>query len=196
MKIIVNPAIAQQLGAGQFEKTEDGIYLPRQKMLVGGRFGHQLIRNGEMSPLEWDGNIVVDQFLEHLLDVSLSGGTPITSWYVGLFKGNYTPLATDTGANIAANSTELTEYDEANRVSWVEAGVASKAITNAASKATFTINATVTAYGSFLASNNTKGDSTGSSVLVAAAKFASSRALVDDDQLLVTYEIGAADDGV
>ena len=185
----------KKIGGGLLVPGNPGLVVPG-KLRVGGRFGVQVLRNGVLSPIEWHPNLVVDQFCNHLLDVSLSGGTQVTSWYVGLFKGNYTPVALDTGANIAAHATECTQYAESTRPAWVEAGPSAKNIDNSASKATFTINAGVTVYGAFLCSNATKSDSSSGTILAAAAKFTASRALVADDQILITYAIGAADDGV
>lgn len=179
-----------------FILDHSGLLIPR-KIALGGRFGIEVIRNGRsLGPLEWSDNIVVDEFLNYCLDASLSAGSQKNSWYIGLFKGNYTPLASNTGATIASLSTELTEYTQTTRVAWTDAGPAAKTITNAANRATFTINASVTAYGAFLVSNSVKGDNSASSILCASSKFNASRDLIADDQLLVTYQISAADDGV
>lgn len=157
---------------------------------VGGVFTIEHVRNGEVIDTWEEPNLVVNEGLNDLLDVCLSGATQKTTWYVGIFEGNYTPVATDTAANITANSTESTAYTEANRPTWVDAGASSQSITNSASKATFTINATKTIYGAFLISDNTKSGTSG--VLFAASKFSVSRAVVLDDQLLITYTVQAA----
>lgn len=179
------------VAANQYEVMEDGgLYLPRQKAVIAGKFGSEVWRDGELiMPYEENHNIVTNEGLNHMLDVVLHATAANATWYAGIFKGNYTPLATDTGANIAANSTEATEYSEATRVEYVEAASASQSITNSANKATFTINATVTIYGAFLASTNTKSGTSG--VCFAASKFSSSRDLVLNDELLVTYTVSA-----
>lgn len=199
MKIIVNAKTAKAMNdlanGAPYERTEGGLYLPKQGVTVGGRFGHQVIRNGKaLGPMVFDHNIVVNEGLDYLLDVGLSAASQLTSWYIGLFKGNYTPLATNTGATIAGAATEATEYDEATRQAWTEAGVSSQTITNTASKATFTINDTITAYGAFLVSSSTKSGTSGK--LFAAARFSASRSLIATDELLVTYQVQAQDDGV
>jgi hypothetical protein len=63
-------------------------------------------------------------------------------------------------------------------------------ITNSASRATFTMNATKTVYGAFLVSASAKSATTGT--LMAAAKFSTSKAVVDNDELLITYAFGAS----
>lgn len=157
---------------------------------VGGVFTFQQIRDGKVID-EWEEkNLVVNEGLNHLLDVTLSGGSQNASWYIGLFEGNYTPVSTDTAANIATNATESTAYTETTRQGWTTAAVSSQQITNTASKATFTINANKTIYGAFLVSNNTKGGTSG--MLFAASKFSVARSVVDEDQLLVTYTVLSA----
>lgn len=157
---------------------------------VGGVFTFQQIRDGKVID-EWEEkNLVVNEGLNHLLDVTLSGGSQNASWYIGLFEGNYTPVSTDTAANIATNATESTAYTETTRQGWTTSAVSSQQITNTASKATFTINANKTIYGAFLVSNNTKGGTSG--MLFAASKFSVARSVVDEDQLLVTYTVLSA----
>jgi hypothetical protein len=53
------------------------------------------------------------------------------------------------------------------------------------------MNATKTIYGAFLASASAKSATTGT--LMAASKFSASRAVVNLDQLLLTYAFSAAD---
>ena len=58
---------------------------------------------------------------------------------------------------------------------------------NSASRAVFTMNATKTIYGGALLSVSTKSSTSGT--LLAAARFSSSRAVVDDDELSVRYSL-------
>lgn len=173
-----------------FETTPGGIHMPSQKLVVGGVFGFEHVRDGEIIDQWEQPNLVTNEGLNALLDIMFAGSTQITAWYVGLFEGNYTPVATVTAATITSASTECTAYDEATRVAYTEAAASSQSITNSANKATFTFNATKTIYGAFLASASAKSATTGT--LFSAARFGSSKAVVDDDQLLVTYTFSAA----
>lgn len=126
------------------------------------------------------------------MDSALSGGSPITVWYVTTFEDDYTPLSTNTYAS--PGYTECTAYDEATRPAWTEAGVASKIITNSASKATFTFNATKTIYGGALVGGgtaaSTKGDAAGGGKLICSSQFTTGeKSVVDDDVLKVTVTI-------
>lgn len=167
-----------------------GILLPDNKLRVGGVFHCEHVRGGEVIDSWEQPNLVCNEGLNSLLDVYFHGTTQITTWYLGLFEGNYTPVATVTAATITSASTECTAYDEATRVAFDEAAASSQSITNSASKATFTFNATKTIYGAFLASASAKSATTGT--LFSAARFSSSKAVVDDDQLLLTYTFTAS----
>ncbi len=173
-----------------FEKTSGGVLMPENKLRVGGIFLCEHVRDGEVIDSWEQPNLVVNEGLNSLLGVYFHGDTQITTWYLGLFEGNYTPVATVTAATITAASTECTAYDEATRQAYDEAAAASQSITNSASRATFTFNATKTIYGAFLVSNSTKSGTTGT--LFSAARFSASKAVVDDDQLLLTYTFSAA----
>jgi len=144
-------------------------------------------------------NIIVNEGLDYLLDVGLSGGTANAAHYVGIFKGNYTPVATATAATIVTDSTEVvatTDVTATSRVQWVEAGVSSQAITNSASPAVYTFNGTLTVYGLFLISDATMPTPGAGAKLISCVRFPSSRNVVATDTLNITYQLSAADDGV
>jgi hypothetical protein len=159
-------------------------------LLAHGRYSGQLIRAGRVID-EWeDDNLVVNEGLNSILSVYFNGGTQITTWYVGVFEGNYTPVATVTAATITSASTECTAYAASTRVEWVEAAPASQSITNSASRASFVFNATKTIYGAFLVSTSTKSGTSGT--LFSAARFSSSKAVENLDELLLTYTFTAS----
>lgn len=188
----MNRSLLKDLAKGKFEKTENGIFVPVANVMIGGAFVHWL--NDDYEDRQVDCNIVVNEGLNHILDVTLSAATQLTSWYVGIFKNNYTPVAGDVASTFAGSgkANEITtEIDETTRPAWTEAGPSSQTITNSASPAAFTANTTVTAYGAFLISNNTKGGLTGT--LMAASKFAAQRDMVSTDVLNVTYTLSIAD---
>ena len=149
--------------------------------------------------VKWDTgvyfNIVVNVGLDYLLDAGLSGGTPITSWFVGLTDGTPTVAAADTMAS-HAGWVEVTAYSEGTRQAWTDGGVSGQSVDNVGNEATFTINADTTVIGgAFLVSNSTKGGTTGT--LYAAGAFTVGDKSADtNDTLEVTATFTAADDGV
>jgi hypothetical protein len=158
---------------------------------IGGVFAHQHIRNGKVIG-EWeeDSNIVVNEGLNYILDAALSGGTQTTAFYLGLFKNNYTPIATNvastfSGAGVANEAT--TEYSESVRPQWIEVGPSSQIITNSASPAVFTFASNISIYGALLATLSTKATASGK--LIAASKFSAVRSMITADVLNVTYTL-------
>jgi hypothetical protein len=170
--------------------TEGGVLVPQQGLIVGGIYQGQIVRDGKIIEEFEDHNLVVNEGLNHMLDVLLHGSTQVATWYLGVFEGNYTPVATVTAATITSASTECTSYDEATRQAYVEAAASSQSTTNSASKATFTFNATKTIYGAFLVSASAKSATTGT--LFSAAAFSSAKSVVSGDQLLLTYTFTAS----
>ena len=141
-------------------------------------------KHGRVRDSEVIKNLMPTEGLNHMLNTELKGGAQVSSWYMGLFSGNYTPLAGDTAATFPGSATESSAYDEATRELLVFGTVAAGAVDNSAARAEFTMNATVTIYGGFIASASAKGATSG--VLLSAVKFASPKALADDEVLRVT----------
>jgi hypothetical protein len=90
--------------------------MPSTGLVVGGVFDIEHRRKGDLISHERIQNLVVNEGLNSLLGVMFNAATQITQWYVGLFEGNYTPVAGVTAATITSASTECTAYDEATRV--------------------------------------------------------------------------------
>lgn len=173
-----------------YNRSDGGVYMPNTELALAGVWDFEHVRDGLVIDRWSDKNLIVNEGLNHILDVQFNGGTQIGTWYIAPFEGNYTPVAGVTAATITAASTECTAYDEATRVEYNEADPASQSVTNSASKATFTFNATKTIYGAFLISAAAKSATSG--VLFSAARFSASKSVVDNDQLLVTYTINAS----
>ena len=149
--------------------------------------------------LKWSAdteNLVVNAGLAYMAGTALTSVTQITTWYIGLYGAgaSNTPAAGDTMAS-HAGWTEVVPYSNATRVAatFVTATTANPSVvTNAASPATFNINATSTVGGAFLTSDSTKSGSTGT--LFSAADFSSpgDRSVVSGDIISVTYTFSLA----
>lgn len=150
-----------------------------------GLMSGEIIRAGRTIEVFSDHNLVTNEGLNHSNDVLLHGTTQVATWYLGLFEGNYTPVATVTAATITSASTECTAYTSSTRVEYVEAASSSQVTTNAASRASFVFNATKTIYGGFLVSSSTKSGTGGT--LLAVVRFATAKAVESGDEMLLTY---------
>ena len=136
-------------------------------------------------------NLVVNVGLQDMNTKYFSGSSYSATWYIGLYgaAASNNPAASDT-ASSHAGWTEIVPYSNATRPACTF-GTATTAdpsvISNSASPAQFSINATATVGGAFLISNNTKSGTTG--VLFSASDFASpgDRSVASGDTLNVTY---------
>jgi hypothetical protein len=139
-------------------------------------------------------NIVVNEGLNHILDVVLSGGTQDTSWFLGLLAASPSPLAAWTATELASN--DFVAYDEATLQAFVDGGVASQSCSNSASPAVFTISTNGSSIGgAYLIGTNAKATPAGT-VYSAGAFSGGNKAADDGDTLEVTATFSAADDGV
>ena len=160
--------------------------MENQLFKAKGIYSFELVRDGEVIDAWDETNIVVNGGLDYILDSALSNGTSYATHYVVLFSNNYTPIATTVITDLTQVTTKVTE---SVRPTWTEAGVTSQSITNTASPAAFTFNASETIYGAGLVhGSSTKGD-TASTSLMSASKFTSSRAVISGDILNVTYTL-------
>lgn len=149
--------------------------------------------------LKWSAdtkNLVVNEGLAYMAGTALTSVAQITTWYIGLYGAgaSNTPAAGDTMAS-HAGWTEVVPYSNATRVAatFVTATTANPSVvTNAASPATFNINATSTVGGAFLTSGSAKNGTTGT--LFSAADFSSpgDRSVVNGDIISVTYTFSLA----
>ena len=145
--------------------------------------------------LKWESvshNLVVNVGLQDMNAKYFSGSAYTAAWYIGLYgaAASNTPAAADTMSS-HAGWTEVVAYSQSTRVA-VTFGTATTAdpsvISNSASPATFTINATTTVGGAFLTTGSAKSGTTG--ILFSASDFAApgDRSVVSADTLTVTYQ--------
>ena len=180
-----------------FERRASGLIVPPNRELVAqlrgeGRYTGRIIRDGKVID-EFDAkNLVVAQGLNYMLGAALAGGSVITTWYIGLFSGNYTVLDADVASGIASNATEVTAYAAGARQAWTpnSSTVTGKSTSNSSSQASFTFNGSVTVYGAFLISSATISGTGGT--LFSGAQFSASKSVVSGDILQLTYTYTAA----
>jgi len=166
------------------------------RQYMRSRWTWELWRGGKLiqkAPF-WSANMVVGQGLDHALDVVFKGGTGLATWYVALFEDNHDPVTGDTYQT--PGYTECTAYDEANRPTCTFGAIAAHIVTNSASKASFTMNATKTLYGAALvagANAATKGNTAAGNFLYFAAKFATAVPVEATDVFKVTMSVENSD---
>lgn len=144
-------------------------------LTAGFRYLVEVVKDGVVIDSEEVSNLMPIEGLNHMLGVTLKAVTQAPTWYIGLYEGNYTPVATDTAATFPAAATETTTYAESTRVEFNEGSVTSGSVDNSANKAEFTFNANKSVYGGFISSASAKGGITGA--LLSAVKFSSPKVL-------------------
>jgi len=141
---------------------------------------------------EKDINLITTEGKDYIADLAYNNNdTQEANWYLALFGNNLAPVVGDTAALVAARLGELNaEIVETNRPQWVKntltpnTGLSSS---NSESPATFTAATDDTIYGAYMISNNVLAGTTG--VLLAASSFSTTRSVLTDDILQLTYEI-------
>jgi hypothetical protein len=160
------------------------------RQIIGGRFLGRIIRDSQVIDEFECKNIVVNQGLNYLLGAALGAQSVVTNWFIALFSNNYTILASDTAATIAANAGEVTQYTAGTRQAWQSSPPASQSISNSTNQASFTFNATLNVYGAFLISSSAINGTSG--ILFSGAQFGSPKSVVASDILQLTYTFTAA----
>jgi len=154
-----------------------------------GVYKFTLFRKGEIVD-QWEAeNVVTNEGLDDILEKYFNGSSYTSDHYVGLTDGTPTVAGGDTLSS-HAGWTEITDYDEANRVALSMNAASSQSIDNNGSEATFSINATVTIGGAFVATVNS---GTSGTLLSVAAFTGGDRSLQSGDTLNVEYTMSASD---
>jgi hypothetical protein len=145
--------------------------------------------DGKTKWIEEFGNLVVDEGLDDLLSQYAKGSGYTASHFVGLTDGTPTPAAGD-DMTTHAGWAEIADYDEGTREVLTLGTVSSQSVDNAASKASFAINASVTVGGVFVCTNSTKSGTSGT--LYSIGAFAADKVLTSGDTLNVTVTLTTA----
>lgn len=168
----------------------------REGIKLSGQFKVECYdEQGNLKWVDLTHNIVTGEGINRILNTMFKGTTVISTWYASLVDSNTT--ATATMNYDVPIFTEGTGYDEATRVAYVVIAATQGTITNAASVAVFTIASSTTMYGAALFSQSTKGAHAAGAdnVLYCMAAFSTSRAVVDNDVINLTYAVSSTDDG-
>lgn len=161
--LVANPGHSEQIGAARFHYHIE---------CVGA--------DGKVKWVEEFDNLVTTAGKNDLLDKYFKGSAYTAAWYLGL-KGTGSAAAGDTLASHSGWS-EVTPYS-GNRPA-ITFGTSSSG-SNTATAVSYSINATATVAGAFIASVNTGTSGT----LYSAGDFAASRSVVSGDTLNVTLTV-------
>lgn len=190
----LHKSLAAEIKRGHYEQNDaGGLYLRKSKVHVGGVFDVQLRdANGQLLNQFMSKNGVVQEGRQFILDSLFAGATPVPSWYIGIFEGDYSLLDEDTAATIAGDATECLAYDGATRPLFdLALPIVGDTASNSSNRAVFTFNDDKTLYGAFLVSSDVKGGTTG--ILLATSRFAVQQNVTTAQELTVAYLFSVAD---
>jgi hypothetical protein len=130
-------------------------------------------------------NLVTTEGKNTYLDYTLKTGQASPTWYIGLVNNaSFSQYVVGDVMNSHAGWIEDVDYNEANRQAFTPGTISAGSVDNSASKAIFTMNASVTIRGSFLTTSNTKSGTSGK--LMGTGDFSVARAMIATDQLITT----------
>lgn len=134
-----------------------------------------------------DSNLLPQESVNLLAGLIRGSAAPISTWYIGVFENNYVPTNAVTAADLQTLVGESVAYDETLRQTWVNAYDGTSVISNTASKAELTFNASKRIYGAFICSASGKGTNNG--VLLSIARFSAARDMDVGSVLRITAGI-------
>jgi hypothetical protein len=187
--MLMDQASSQDVVGAKISRTVNSA----EKVAAGGVFTVTCLdANGQVKWEENLKNLVVNEGLQDMNTKYFKGVTYTATWYIGLYgaAASNTPTASDTAAS-HPGFTEIVPYSNATRPA-ATFGTATTAdpsvISNSASPAVYTINATSTVGGAFLISDNTKSGTAG--VLFSASDFAApgDRNVSSGDTIQISYQ--------
>jgi len=145
----------------------------------------EMIVDGEVVDESIEHNIMPQQSVDHIAGmIRGSGPSPISGWYVGLFESNYVPDSSVRAADLQTTVGESQAYDEANRPAWSNSYDGVGFIGNSGNPIEFTMNASKTIYGAFIASDSVKGGTAG--ILLSIARFSTAKTVEAGTTLRIT----------
>jgi hypothetical protein len=145
----------------------------------------ETVKDGVVVDSEIVHNLIPIEGINYLISAGMKGGSPYSSWYIGVYEGNYTPQSLDTAATFTTAATESVAYVETARQALTLGTVAGGSVDNTANQAVFTGNTNgKVIYGGFVSSIPTKNAASG--VLLSAVRFSSPKTLDAGTLLRVT----------
>lgn len=147
-------------------------------------------KDGNLKWVERGRNLVVNEGLDHVLNVVFHGSSQVSPWYIGVKTASGGITATDV-LSAHGGWTEFTSYT-GTRKEYVESASSGQSIDNSGSPASFSITGSGTVAGAFVCSV-TSGNA---GVLFCCSDFTVTRTVDSGDTVNVTYTLTSADDGV
>ena len=165
--------------------------IPHDGIKIYSRWDLEHYRDGKLIHSEYQKpNLYTTEGISYILNTIFKNQTRLDPWYIGLNATN-NPAAGWTMANKGTTWNAFTSVDESTWPEAVDGSISNGQI--AMTQVTFNVSSSGTVYGAHITSNNSKSGTSGT--LLCAVNFSASRSVEDNDQILITYTVGIADDG-
>lgn len=154
--------------------------------------------DGKVKSVETVENIIPLVGINYILAAALTAGAQYSTWYIGLFEANRTPLASDTMTTLLADCEESDNYggvgntnrSNVNGTDNSFPAVVDGASTTTSDPAIFTFTTAATIQGGFITTGVTIGNTSG--LLISAVKFTSPKVMAAGEYLRVPVGIAMA----
>jgi hypothetical protein len=147
-----------------------------------------LDRNGRALSVEEAPNIVPTVGLDYLVNAALFGDAQFTTWYLGLFNNNWSPVAGDTMTTLIASAGENQAYTGTARQAIPFPAVAAGETNTIDTPNIFEFATAQTIRGGFITTSPTWGGTTG--LLISAVLFPSPKVMLAGESLKVPVGFG------
>lgn len=120
-----------------------------------------LDKDGNLLDVETKHNRMPKEILDYTISAAYKQGPQFSQWFVGLFKGNYTPTGDEKMATLPGMAQEFTGYDGALRPAAVFGNVVDGRIDNLTSPIELTFTQDEEVLGGFVTNGSGKGSTSG-----------------------------------
>lgn len=140
--------------------------------IAGFRWELEIVNeDGTVACREVKDNLIPSDGLDFLIRAPFGDISPVSTFYLGLYRGNYIPSSSTTSADIPSNMNEMIDYSEVSRPEWMRELTGISTYDNSQNKAEFTVTQARTVHGAFLVSDPNKGSNSG--LLLSCVRFSS-----------------------
>lgn len=172
-----------------YERSPTGVLFPRSGIVMSGVFRTRVNGGDE----QIDPNIVLYDGIDDILAVYFARSAQRTGFFIAPFSNDLDPPPDLKAADFPTVMGEFTHYTEVARPAWTNGVVANQSVSNTASPARFSSDATGgTIWGAALTTASAKSATQG--VMVCCARFDMARQLQSaTDKLDIEYEFVGKD---
>lgn len=131
------------------------------KVTIGFKYPIEIVRPDGTLQAKWNiTNLMPDAAIQQFMASGLDAASQVSSFYIGAYANERTPLATDTAANIPDYG-EIVSWSEGTRQLWVKGSLQGNKYDSAASPTVLTATETVIVTGVFMSTMPTFGSTAG-----------------------------------